>query len=269
MGAQGEAESIPVEDSLSTSFVIEGLPTIPSNTYITSKTHKVSIAVVDLTAELQWISVPKEISNVFLQAKLKNTSPYVFLPGNANIFLDNSFVAKSRLDQVSPNESFQISFGVDSQVKVTYHPQTKRARTEGGLLSARTQVTSYSQKITIRNARSTEINRLLIRDQIPVASDQRIKIALTEPAGLEFTGRTNNNVPAGTLNIPVKVQLAKGLMVHWKPTEEDSNQASMTVAEAAKQGIIEWVCEMDPGQRVDMTLSWEVTAPAGLEWGPQ
>ncbi|KAG8819556.1 hypothetical protein FRC19_009694 [Serendipita sp. 401] len=264
-------ESIPVEGSLSTSFVIEGLPTIPSDTDITSKTHKVSIAVADLTAELQWISVPKENPSVFLQAQVKNTSPYVFLPGKANIFLDDSFVAKSQLDQVSPNETFQISFGVDSQVKVTYHPRTKKARTEGGLLTARTLVTRYSQKITIRNARSTEIKRLLIRDRIPVASDQQIKIALIEPAGLEFAGRTNN-VPAGkenTLNTPKQIQLANGLMVHWKPNEDDPNQASMTAAEAAKQGMVEWVCEMGAGQRMDVMLSWEVTVPAGLEWGPR
>jgi hypothetical protein len=85
---------------MSTSYVIEGLSTIPSDTDDTSQAHKVTVAVVDLTADLEWIAVPKEQPSAFLRAKVKNTSQYLFLPGRANIFLDDNFVAKSAI-QVS------------------------------------------------------------------------------------------------------------------------------------------------------------------------
>ncbi|KAG8806336.1 hypothetical protein FRC17_005068, partial [Serendipita sp. 399] len=254
----------------------EGYSTIPSDTDATSQAHKVSIAVADLSADLQWITTPKEIPSVFLQAQVKNTSAYVFLPGKASIFLDNSFVAKSQLDQVSPNETFQISFGVDSQLKVTYHPRTKKTRVDGGLLTTRTHVTSYFQKITVKNARNALIPKLLIRDQIPVASDQRIKVALLEPASLEFGGRTGTG-PLTT--VPKAVQISKGLIVRWKPDNDDSKEGTVTTAatngsgaaglDGARRGMIEWVCAVGSGQRVDVSLSWEVTTPMGLEWGPQ
>ena len=97
-----QAEARAVEGVVSTSFVIESLATIPSDTDKSTQAHQVTIAVIDLSADLQWVSVPKETSSAFLQAKVKNTSQYLLLPGNANIFLENNFVARSTIP-VSPH----------------------------------------------------------------------------------------------------------------------------------------------------------------------
>jgi uncharacterized protein (TIGR02231 family) len=93
-----QPDALPVEGTISTSYIIEGLSTIPSDTDLTSQAHKVTVAVIDLTADLEWIAVPKEQPSAFLQAKVKNTSQYLFLPGRANIFLDDNFVAKSEIE---------------------------------------------------------------------------------------------------------------------------------------------------------------------------
>ena len=92
-----QVEARAIEGVVSTSFVIESLATIPSDTAKSTQAHKVTIAVIDLSADLQWVSVPKEAPSAFLQAKIKNTSQYLLLPGNANIFLENNFVAKSTI----------------------------------------------------------------------------------------------------------------------------------------------------------------------------
>ena len=91
-------EAQVVQGAMFTSYVIDGLSTIPSDTNVTSQAHKVTIAIVDLTADLEWIAVPNKQPSAFLRAKVKNTSPYLFLPGRANIFLDDNFVAKSQID---------------------------------------------------------------------------------------------------------------------------------------------------------------------------
>ena len=98
------AEARAIEGVVSTSFVIESLATIPSDTDKSTQAHQVTIAVIDLSADLQWVSVPKEAPSAFLQAKVKNTSQYLLLPGNANIFLENNFVAKSIIP-VSPHSA--------------------------------------------------------------------------------------------------------------------------------------------------------------------
>ena len=171
---------------------------------------------------------------------------------------------------VSPNESFDCSLGVDPQVKVTYHPVTKKTRSQGGLLSASTVTTSSLQKITIKNVRSAPIRRLLVREQIPVSSDQRLKVALVEPADLDFAGRnTINASTSSTGEKPKELKIGKGVSVRWKVSEAElADESSTPGADGAREGILEWVCELGAGQSTDLTLAWDVTAPSGLNWGP-
>ena len=80
---------------LTTSFAIDGKSTIPSNAQGDHTSHQVAITVLDFSADLEWIVVPREQQSAFLQAKIRNKSEYLLLPGQANIFLDDNFVAKS------------------------------------------------------------------------------------------------------------------------------------------------------------------------------
>lgn len=80
---------------LTTSFVIDGKSTIPSNAQGDTTSHQVAITALDFSADLEWIVIPREQQSAFLQAKIRNNSGYLFLPGQANIFLDDNFVAKS------------------------------------------------------------------------------------------------------------------------------------------------------------------------------
>ena len=56
--------------------------------------------------------MPKLAQHAFLRAKVKNDSPYPFLAGPANVFLDQSYVTETMLNSVSPNEEFSCSLGM-------------------------------------------------------------------------------------------------------------------------------------------------------------
>ena len=66
---------------------------LPSN----GLAHKISIAVLDFTAELQYVCVPRKEASVFVEASIKNTSEYQLLPGSVSVFVDNGFVTKTYL----------------------------------------------------------------------------------------------------------------------------------------------------------------------------
>ena len=67
-------DSETTEGAVSTTFTINGLSSIPSNTHKSSQTHKVSIAEIELSdVELEWVTIPKEIPSVFLQVRDQNT----------------------------------------------------------------------------------------------------------------------------------------------------------------------------------------------------
>ena len=52
------------------------------------------MAIIDLQPDFSYVSVPRVSPHSFLQAKVKNTSPYAILKGSSNVFLDNNFLAK-------------------------------------------------------------------------------------------------------------------------------------------------------------------------------
>ena len=70
-----------------------------------------SIGTIDLKPTFEYETVPKLSQHAFLKAKVKNESRYSMLAGPANVFLDQSFVTKSSIPNVSPNEEFGCSLG--------------------------------------------------------------------------------------------------------------------------------------------------------------
>ncbi|TDL15100.1 hypothetical protein BD410DRAFT_796682 [Rickenella mellea] len=245
------------EGAISTTFLIPGQSSIPTDKIGTAsagtKAHKVSIAEIELgEVQLEWIGVPRDLPSVFLQCKVKNTSKYVLLPGQTNIFMNNNFVAKSTIQHVSPQESFSCSLGTDPSLRITYHPVTKKTRSMGSVLTAKSSTQSFEQRISIKNTRLTSISPLLIKDQVPVSNDARIKVTVMEPKELLQAAAAWKGKKGG-----VQARWAKGADAGEK-VEEATYESS--------RGVMEWVCEIGPAANVDVTLSWEVNAPEALMW---
>ena len=271
---------------LTTSFAIDGKSTIPSNAQGDDTSHQVAITVLDFSADLEWIVIPREQQCAFLQAKVRNKSEYLLLPGQANIFLDDNFVAKSPIpvsffivrphdctyviQYVSTHETFRISLGQDPLVRVTYHPAAKMHQSLGGFLTTRMRTTTTKQRITIKNTRGAPLTKLIVRDQVPVPSHQDIKITLREPSmlmapeavSLMSTGKEKEKVKAWNK----EYEVLKGIKASWHLQEEEGEE-NVTPSGPHYQGIIEWKGTVKAGTSVELALAWDVAAPAGLNWG--
>jgi hypothetical protein len=122
-------------------------------------------------------------------------------------------------------------------------------RTQGGLLTTRATVVINHQKITIKNTRTSTINRLRVLDQIPVSGDQRIKVSLIEPTQLEFSGRSTIGNSANTLiksyvsgvgeklAFPPEAKIAKGVSVRWKVADEDDPETASMEGTSGPPGL--------------------------------
>ena len=162
--------------------------------------------------------------------------------------MDNNFVCKSSLPNVSPQESFSTSLGVDPALKVTYHSLQKKAKnSSGGLLASKIDVTSFVQRITIKNNRATAVSPLFIKDQIPVSEDADIKVNLLEPKEL--------GIPKERREIVVTT----GARARWAFHEGEEGKVE-------EEGVIEWVCEVETSKTLDLTVSWDVSGPTGQTW---
>jgi uncharacterized protein (TIGR02231 family) len=152
-------------------FAIPGRLTVPN----TGEAKRVQIEEAEVEPSLMVRAVPRVESRAFLYAKftLPKASPY--LAGAVSLFRDRTFVGNGRLPQLSPGEEHELGFGADDLVRVK-HAVVEEKKGESGLISAmRTDTRNY--KMTIKSLHERPI-AFSLRDQIPVAANQEIKVEL-------------------------------------------------------------------------------------------
>jgi uncharacterized protein (TIGR02231 family) len=152
--------------------------THPSDIPADNAEHKIPITAHELDAELTHLSVPKLAELAYLRAAVTNTSTYPLISGPVNLYLDGTFVARSQLRTVMPNEKFDLDLGVDDGVAVKRQLRN-RLTEDTGLVSSKEQIT-YDVLITVQNNRPTLI-KLVVKDQLPVSKHERIVVELLDP----------------------------------------------------------------------------------------
>jgi len=256
-------QAVVKESATSTTFVIEGKSNIPSGdrTGGEEQKHKVAIAVIDLVPTLERVAVPKQQERAYLRCLVKNSSPYVLLEGQASVFMDNGFVCKTTIPNVSPQESFSTSLGVDPSIRITYHPVIKKTKNSAGgnfgnllALQAKSDITSHNQRITIKNTRSQNVS-LIVKDQVPVSVDAAMKVMVLEPKDM------------GEAKERKTVNVASGVKARWAYHDTDgTSEPSSAVGGVEEEGAIEWLCDVGAGKNVDLVLTWDVVVPVGQVW---
>ncbi|CAB3399105.1 unnamed protein product [Caenorhabditis bovis] len=217
-----------VRNALCAEFKIVRESNIPNGT----QDHKVTIGIVQLNPKLIHESVPSKNAAAFLTASSINTSELVLLAGEASVYLDSAFVAKTHLKNVSPGERFSCSLGVDSAIKVEYKP-AKRYHEEGGYINKHSSNIT-SQTIMVKNTKMEQPVLLTIKHHVPRSTDEKIKVHLIQPHALPFD-----------------------------PTAEVSSEIAEP-SEGAKlnsSNNLEWSVKIKPGQTQELVIKWSVEHP--------
>lgn len=180
-----EVATSTVESSgAATTFHVERRTTIAND----NKPHKVTVAILNLASAFRHYAVPALNAVAYLQCMTTNTSSYTLLASEqVNVFVDNSFISKTKLNVVAPGESFRTFLGVDKSVKVTYRPVSNVHRERGYF--TKTEDTVYKFVTTVKNTKSKPIS-MVVADMLPVSDDTTIKVKLIQP--------TREEVDAGT-----------------------------------------------------------------------
>ena len=77
-----------------------------------------AVTVIDLEPVLEHVCVPEMSEHCYLTARVKNDTNYPLLAGTSSVFLNNNFIAKSKVDNVAPSEELVVSLGADPEVSV-------------------------------------------------------------------------------------------------------------------------------------------------------
>jgi uncharacterized protein (TIGR02231 family) len=162
-------------EATSASFQIKNPATLPSD----NSSQRVAIATAKLPATLQYQSTPALRDAVFLTAQASNNTDFPFLAGPLNTFLDDAFVASSRIKAVMPGEKVELAMGADDGISIKR--QLVNRFTESTGFSGSGKRVTYEYKITVKNNKATK-EQLVFKDRLPVSRNEKIVVKLLSPA---------------------------------------------------------------------------------------
>ncbi|HUL53337.1 MAG TPA: mucoidy inhibitor MuiA family protein [Opitutaceae bacterium] len=206
----------------SATFRIPVAVTVLSNNTV----QKVSIATAKLAANLQYQATPKMMEAAFLSAYATNTTDYPLLAGAMNTFLDDTFIAASRLKTVMPGEKFELQLGADDGIAVKRRLVNRFTENTG--LTGKGRRITYEFLVTITNNKKTA-ERVVFKEPLPVSRNEKIEVSLLTPAESDV----------GTKEKPNEVT-----------REED--------------GKLVWRLDVKPGEKREISLKFTVEYPGDL-----
>ena len=157
-----EKSSIPLTITSKRETSIEYIVEVPQTIKSNDKNVSVSFKETDLNAKFEYQSIPSLSENVFLIGKIVDWYKAEFIDGEANVYLENSFVGKSSINTKQFKDTLEISFGTDNNISIKRERLTEF--TENQLIGTNRKET-LAFKLTIRNNKPYPIATKII-DQV-------------------------------------------------------------------------------------------------------
>jgi uncharacterized protein (TIGR02231 family) len=171
--------TVTSKNETSNEYIVEGEQSVNSD----NKLNVITFRETNLNATYEYQSIPKLSKNVYLIGKVSDWYKADLIDGDANIYLENSYVGKSRINTQQFTDTLDLSFGVDNNISV--NREKIRDFSSSQSIGSNKKET-YAWKLTIRNNKSYPIKAKLF-DQVPISSDKDIQVET-----LELTGGTMN-----------------------------------------------------------------------------
>jgi uncharacterized protein (TIGR02231 family) len=194
--------------------------------------QRVPVGAASFEAGLQYQATPKLQETAYLAAYVLNTSELPFLGGAMNVFLDDTFVASSRLATTMPGEKFTLNLGADEGISIKRKIVSRFTEDTG--FTTRSRRTTYEILVTVTNNKRTS-ERVVVKDAAPVARDEKILVKLLAPMERELL----------------------------KPEDAAVQPPRPGIARAA-DGKITWRFDLKPGEKRELPLKFSIEHPADL-----
>ncbi|MFW9990691.1 MAG: mucoidy inhibitor MuiA family protein [Candidatus Odinarchaeota archaeon] len=141
------------------------------------KPKKFLVAREKVKLEKSYYTFPANVQSVFQRGKVVNTTSMIFLPGEMNIFVGAEFAGKTSISKMLPNQSFTISLGESSSIKVLRKLKSKDVDKKG--LKGKTRKHEITYTITLLNLSENQV-QVTVVDSIPHPEHEDIKVTLIE-----------------------------------------------------------------------------------------
>lgn len=149
----------------------------------TGEEQIIQVETYEIPAMYQYHAVPKLEAAVFLLAKITNYGQYNLMPGNANIFYQNTLIGQSFIDPKTVADTLLLSFGRDENISIK---RVKPVDVTAVKVIGTNKKEVISYEITVKNNKSQSIN-IEVLDQIPISNQADIVVELDDAGGAEYT----------------------------------------------------------------------------------
>ncbi|MDB5241733.1 MAG: hypothetical protein JWP57_2358 [Spirosoma sp.] len=171
-----------VDQPTNISFVIALPYTILTN----GRPQLVDIQTSDLPATYRYEVTPKLDTDAFLTAQITGWDKLNLLNGVARIYFEGTFVGESRVSLAEARDTLSLSLGRDKRI-IAKREQVEDVNSRKSLGSNQRDGRAY--RISLRNTRQEPVG-LTVYDQIPVSTDSRIEVSLTDGGGATLNSET-------------------------------------------------------------------------------
>ena len=127
----------------------------------------------EITADYHYLSTPKLVEEVYLQAEIKDWENLNLLNGRANIYYMNSFVGNSYINTDELVELLSIPLGIDKNIQISRINNEKIRKEPIFIGTTIEQKESYT--IKVRNTYNTPV-KVTIYDQLPLSQENNINV---------------------------------------------------------------------------------------------
>jgi len=173
---------ITTKTETSSEFTIDAAQTVNAD----DKLNIVTFKEAELNATYEYEAIPKLSKNVYLIAKVTDWNKADLLDGEANVYLENSYVGKSSINTQQFSDTLDISFGVDNNI--TVNREKLKEFSESQFIGSNKKE-SLTWKITVRSNKSYPV-KLKISDQVPVSTTKEIQVEVLELSGGSMNANT-------------------------------------------------------------------------------
>ncbi len=178
--------------------------------------HGSVVAIEQVPVTMEFMAIPKLSPFVFRKSGIVNHASYPLLPGKVNTFAGNTYTGSSPLKKVAAGETFDLFFGTDDQV--TVKREEVRQHREAGVFGKNRVI--YRYRIDLGNFRNEPVTVTLC-DQLPLAGDEEIKVALDEPSIKPDEVKSDGTIIWKTpLKAGEKKELTFGILVEYPKDRE-------------------------------------------------
>lgn len=210
-------ETVQQQATFGYEFDIKPLLTIPNGNR--SSATAIEIARYDLPAHYEYRAYPKLDKEAFLVADATDWQRLNLLPGEANIYFENSFVGKSSLDPMAATDTLHFSLGRDQGIRIQ---RTKVNEKSSSRFLGSNREQTMTWRITVKNTRQSAVS-MTIFDQTPIARNSDINITIEELSG----GLRDENT--GIVRWPLQLQSGeqRELILQYKVKYPKSKRLSL------------------------------------------